>query len=178
MIDGSKALRATVDAVYGASKPVQRCRARKIRNVLAHLPKHLRDQVQAAMRVAYRLSPQEGMTRLRQQAEGLRTEYASAAASLLEGLEETFTVNALGLPADLRRCLATTNLNESPQAGVRQRTRRVTCWKDGVMALRWAATAFVVTEKHFRRIMGYKQLWILKLYLDSDNLVAENRKAS
>jgi len=48
-----------------------------------------------------------------------QTEHPTAAASLLEGLEETFTVNALGVPGDLRRCLVTTNLIESPQAGVR-----------------------------------------------------------
>jgi transposase-like protein len=177
VIDGSKALRAAVDAVYGADNPVQRCRAHKIRNVAEQVPKPLRDQVKAAMRAVYRLDPKEGMARLRQQAEWLRGEHPTAAASLLEGLEETFTINAMGLPSDLRRCLATTNLIESPQAGVRQRTRRVTHWKDGAMALRWAATAFLATEKNFRRIMGYKQLWILKSYLDGQDQVASNRKA-
>jgi len=179
VIDGSKALRAALDAVYGTDNPVQRCRSHKIRNVTDQVPKHLKDQVKAAMRAAYRLDPKEGMTRLKKQAEWLETEHPTAAASLREGLEETFTVNALGLPADLRRCLATTNLIESPQAGVRQRTRRVTRWKDGAMALRWAATAFVATEKRFRRIMGYKQLWILKSYLDRpqthEDLAAERK---
>jgi len=55
VIDGSKALRAAVDAVYGADNPVQRCRRHKIRNVTEQVPKHLRDQVKAAMRAAYRL---------------------------------------------------------------------------------------------------------------------------
>ena len=176
VIDGSKALRAAIDAVYGADNPVQRCRTHKMRNVADQVPKHLRDQTKAVMRAAYRLDPKEGMARLRKQAAWLQTEHPTAAASLLEGLEETFTVNAMGLPGDLRRCLVTTNLIESPQAGVRQRTRRVTCWKDGAMALRWAATALVATEKHFRRIMGYKQLWILKSYLDGAQEVASTRK--
>jgi len=47
-IDGSKALWAAIDAVYGASNPLQRCRVYKIRNVL----EHLRDQTKAAMRAA------------------------------------------------------------------------------------------------------------------------------
>ena len=51
-IDGSKALWAAIDAVYGASNPLQRCRVYKTRNVLEHLPKHLRDQTKAAMRAA------------------------------------------------------------------------------------------------------------------------------
>lgn len=166
VIDGSKALRAAVDAVYGADNPVQRCRSHKIRNVSDQLPKHLRDEVKAAMRAAYRLDPRQGIARLRQQAEWLQREHPTAAASLLEGLEETFTVNAMGLPGELRRCLCTTNLIESPQSGVRMRTRRVTRWKDGAMVLRWSATALVETEKHFKRIMGYKQLWMLQSYLE------------
>jgi len=166
VIDGSKALRAAIDAVYGAENPVQRCRKHKVANVTEQVPKHLRDQVKAAMRAAYRLDPKEGMARLRQQAEWLETEHPTASASLREGLEETFTVNAMGLPPQLRRCLCTTNIMESPQSGVRMRTRRVTRWRDGGMALRWAAAAFLETERHFNRIMGYEQLWILKSYLD------------
>jgi hypothetical protein len=34
------------------------------------------------------------------------------------------------------------------------------------MAKRWAAAAFLVTEKNFRRIMGYQDLWVLKAILD------------
>jgi transposase-like protein len=164
---------------YGTSNPVQRCRKHKVRNVCDHLPKHLRDQTKAATRAAYRLDAREGMARLRKQAEWLEGDYPSAAASLREGLEETFTVNALGLPPSLRRCLVTTNLIESPQSGVRQRTRRVTRWRDGTMVLRWAATALLETEKNFRRIMGYQQLWMRKAFLDepgTDQNIASNRK--
>ena len=166
VIDGSKALRAAVDAVYGQDNPVQRCRTHKARNVTDHLPKHLRAQVKSAMRAAYRLEPAEGMARLQQQALWLEKDYPEAASSLREGLAETFTVNDIGLPGKLRRCLCTTNLIESPQSGVRMRTRRVCRWRDAAMALRWAASAFLTTEKSFRRIMGYDQLWILQSYLD------------
>ena len=34
------------------------------------------------------------------------------------------------------------------------------------MAMRWAAVAFVETEEHYRRIMGYEHLWVLKAFLD------------
>jgi hypothetical protein len=33
------------------------------------------------------------------------------------------------------------------------------------MVLRWCASALLATEKNFRRIMGYKQLWILQANL-------------
>jgi transposase-like protein len=168
VIDGSKALRAGIDAVFGTQHPVQRCRNHKVENVMGYLPEELKDQVKAVMKAAYRLPADEGMARLNQQASWLQQEYPSAAASLREGLAELFTINRLGLPPTLRRCLATTNIVESPSAGVRLRTGRVRRWKDGAMVLRWAATAFLSTEQQFRRLMGYRDLWTLKAVLDGD----------
>ena len=118
------------------------------------------------MKAAYRLDAEQGRARLRHQARWLEGEYPSAAASLREGLAETFTLNRLGLPPTLRRCLATTNLIESPHSGVRLRTRRVTNWKQGNMVLRWAAAAYLETEQRFRKILGYRDLWILQAALD------------
>ena len=46
-----------------------------------------------------------GIAKLKQQANWLKSEYPDAAASLLEGLEETFTVNRLKLTPSLMRCL-------------------------------------------------------------------------
>ena len=106
------------------------------------------------------------MRRLETLASWFDREYPGAAASLREGLSEMFTINRLGLPASLRRSLATTNIIESPHSGVRMRTRRVTNWQDGSMVLRWAASGFLASEKNFRRIMGYRDLWILAAALD------------
>ena len=168
VIDGSKALRTAIDAVFGAGNPVQRCRNHKVENVMGHLPEDLKEQVKTVMKASYRLDAEEGIAKLKQQAKWLQSEHPSAAASLLEGLEETFTINRLGLPPRLRRCLATTNVIESPTAGVRLRTRRVTNWQDGGMVLRWAAAAYLETENSFRRIIGYRDLWALKAVLDED----------
>jgi transposase-like protein len=168
VIDGSKALRSAVDTVFGKDNPVQRCRSHKVRNVLEQLPKDQRDTAKATLRAAYRLEAVEGKARLEQLAKWYEKDWPAAAASLREGLDETFTINEIGLPGKLRRCLATTNLIESPNAGVRMRTRRVCRWKDGQMVLRWAASAFLATEKSFRRIMGHEQLWMLQSYLDHE----------
>ena len=57
----------------------------------------------------------------------------------------------------------------------------MTNWQDGSMALRWAAAAFVETEKHYRRIMGYERLWVLKAFLDEaadQKQIAKKRRAS
>lgn len=61
------------------------------------------------------------MARLRKLADWLEEEQAAAANSLREGLEECYTLNRLGIPPSLHRCLATTNVIESPQSGVRMR---------------------------------------------------------
>ncbi len=82
IIDGSKALRAGITAVFGSDCPVQRCRQHKVENVVGYLPKELQGEVKAVMRAAYRLSAEEGMARLKKQAEWLAQEYPSAAASL------------------------------------------------------------------------------------------------
>lgn len=165
VIDGSKALRAAIEAVFGRENPVQRCRNHKLENVSGYLPQELKSQVKAVMRAAFRLPAKEGLARLEKQAEWLEREYPTAAASLREGLGEMFTVARLGLSPSLSRCLVSTNVIESPHSGVRLRTRRVCRWRDGKMVLRWAAATLLMTEKNFRRIMGHKDLWMLKAAL-------------
>jgi len=166
VIDGSKALRAAIGTVFGSEQPVQRCRAHKLRNVLGYLPKDDQAQVKSILRAAWKLPAREGMVRIKKLAQWLDEKYPSAAASLLEGLEECFTINRLDLPPSLHRCLATTNIIESPHAGVRIQTRRVTHWQNGKMVLRWMASAFLRTEKRFKRIMGHRDLWALEAILN------------
>jgi putative transposase len=180
VIDGSKALRSAINAVFGADHPVQRCRQHKLRNVLDRLPEDQKDQVKSLLKAAWRLDHKEGMAKIRKLSEWLERECPAAAASLLEGLEECFTINRLELPASLHRCLATTNVIESPHAGVRSRTNRVSRWQDAAMVLRWVASAFLATEKSFRRIMGYKDLWALKAILDAkiDKSIASKEKVA
>ena len=165
VIDGAKALRAAINRVFGPQHPVQRCRNHKLRNVCDRLPEEQKEQVKAAMRASYKLGAKEGMARLRKLADWLEQESPAAANSLREGLEECFTINRLGIPSSLHRCLATTNVIESPQSGVRMRTRRVCRWRDAAMVERWAAASFLATEKNFRRIMGWKDLWQLEAIL-------------
>jgi putative transposase len=177
VIDGSKALRAAINAVFGSQHPVQRCRTHKLRNVLDHLPEDQKPQVRSALRAAWRLDAQTGMAKLKKLAEWLEREYPGAAASLREGLEECFTVNRLEVPASLHRCLTTTNIIESPQSGVRLRTRRVCRWRDGGMVKRWAAAAFLATEKNFRKVMGYRDLWMLDAILNGSKSVTRREVA-
>lgn len=181
VIDGSKALRKAIDQVFGSQNPVQRCRNHKLRNVLGHLPKDQHDQAKSTMKAAFKLPAEEGIKKLKQYAGWLERDWPSAAASLHEGLDELFTINRLGLPSKLRRCLGTTNLIDNSHSAVRQRSARVKHWRDGSMAVRWTAASFAASEKNFRRIMGHADLWMLKAALNEsqhDHQLADQMKAS
>ena len=168
MIDGAKALRAGIDAVYGADNPVQRCRKHKERNVQGHLPKDMGEFAGLTMRAAWKLPADEGVKKLESFAESISKQYPDAASSLREGLCEMFTVNRLGLPKSLRMGLVSTNIIESSFSGVKSRTQRVKRWQDGTMVKRWAASSLLAAEKSFRKVMGYRDLWILDAALKED----------
>ena len=165
VIDGSKALRCAIDAVYGLKNPVQRCRNHKIRNVLGYLPDEQKEQAKCAMKAAFSMEADKGKKKLNQLAKWLQQEYPSASSSLPEGIDEMFTINKLGLPKTLRRCLGSTNVIESPNSGIRSRTSRVKTWKDHGMVVRWVAASLLDMEQQFKRIMGYQQLWMLEAKL-------------
>jgi len=166
VIDGAKALRSGIEEVFGGEQPVQRCRNHKIRNVLAELPKQQHGQTRNLMRAAWKVkTAEEGEKRLEQLARFLEREYESAARSLREGIPEMFTLQRLQIPESLHKCLATTNVIESPQSGVERRTDNVTRWRDAGMVQRWVASAWLLTETHFRRIDGNADLWALAAIL-------------
>jgi putative transposase len=180
VIDGSKALRSAIDAVFGTGNFIQRCRNHKERNVVGHLPQDQHEQAKATLRGAWKLDAKEGMARIEQYASWLELKWPKASASLREGLAEMFTINRLGLPSKLRRCLGTTNLIDNGHSALRDRVRRVKHWQSGAMALRWTAAAFEAISEKFRRIMGHADLWMLKAALDEkakDRSLADQAKA-
>jgi putative transposase len=161
VIDGSKALRAGIERVYGDTAAVQRCRIHKIRNVCTQLPDDQARHTRLVMKAAFGLEAQEGTKKLRAHARLLQEDHPSAAASLLEGLDEMFTLNRLGAPRRLMRGLCTTNMIESPHSALQRALGRVTRWRDGRMILRWAASALLKAEHTWRGIDGHDLLWIL-----------------
>jgi transposase-like protein len=166
IIDGAKALRAAIEEVFGNQQPVQRCRNHKVRNVVDELPRQQQGQALNLMRAAWKVkTAEEGEKRIEQLARFLEREHESAARSLREGIKEMFTLQRLKVPQSLHKCLATTNIIESPQGGVERRTHNVTRWRDADMVERWVASAWVLTEKHFRRIDGHADLWALAAIL-------------
>jgi putative transposase len=66
-------------------------------------------------------------------------------------------VTMLGLPPELRRSLACTNIIENVMGTVRRVSRNAKYWRSPSMALRWAGAGMQEAAKGFRRRKAYKQ---------------------
>lgn len=166
VLDGAKALRKAVQMVLGEQGLVQRCRIHKLRNVLDQLPEEKKAQAGWRLRSAWaKKDPKVAEKELRRTAQWLEASWPMAAASLLEGLAETLTVQNLNLPPMLCRILSNTNLIENCFSQAAQRTRQVKRWDGPKMILRWTAAALLAAEKNFRRVKGCEQLGLLEKVL-------------
>jgi putative transposase len=174
VLDGSKALRAAVNELFGPV-PVHRCVRHKERNVLEHLPERDRPPVKARLRKAWATENyQLALDGLRLLADELDRSYPGAAASLREGMQETLTLTRLGTRGRLKTTLQSTNPIESMIEIVRRTSRNVKRWQSGDMCLRWTATGMLEAEQQFRRIIGYSDLAKLALAVERDLLAARS----
>ncbi len=169
VIDGSKALRKAIRAVFGERAPVQRCVRHKERNVLEHLPERDRPAVKRRLRHAWALDDHDqALDRLNVLAAELERSHPGAAGSLREGIAETLTLTRLGIKGSLKRTLASTNPCESMIECVRRTSRNVKRWSSGEMGLRWTAAGMLEAERQFRRIIGYRDLAKLALAIEHE----------
>lgn len=166
VLDGAKGLRAAVRTVFGTTAQVQRCQWHKRENVVRYLPKRQQAEWRRKLQAAYERPTYEAaklaLTRLHRE---LRLLNASAAASLLEGLEETLTLHRLGLVRELGASFKTTNALESVMAQVQRRTGRVTSWRTSDQKQRWCAAALLALEPRLRKVKGYRHLRTLATVL-------------
>jgi putative transposase len=166
IIDGAKALTTALRKTFGRHTPIQRCQVHKARNILERLPKPLQASVRKALRQAWELDDAGKAERLiRKLARRLEQQAPGVAGSLLEGLDEILTVVRLGLPTELRRSLACTNIIENMMGTIRRVSRNVKRWQDASMALRWTSAAMLEAAKGFRRLKAHKQLSALRTTL-------------
>ena len=168
VLDGSKALRAAVNEVFGLV-PVQRCVRHKERNVLEHLPERARPAVKQRLRRAWATDDHTlALDGLKKLAAELDRSHPGAASSLREGLEETLTVTRLGVRGRLKRTLQSTNPCESMIETTRRTSRNVKRWQSGDMCLRWTAAGMLEAEQQFRKIIGYSDLAKLATRVERD----------
>jgi transposase-like protein len=118
IIYGAKALSKAIRRTFGRDTPIQRCQVHKARNIIDRLPKHLHASTRRALRQAWELDDAEKAEKLlRNLARTLEREALGVAGAILEGLDEILTVVRLGLPKELRRSLACTNIIENIMSG-------------------------------------------------------------
>ncbi len=147
VIDGAKALRSAIQKVFGDREAWS-----------------LRDAKLAK-------------ARLERLASSLETDHPGAAASVREGLEETLTVQGLGIAGTLYRKLRSTNAIENLNSGIAAYSRNVKRWQGGSMVVRWVSAAIVEAEKKFRRVQGWRDIEklvrALALIEDNEEATAE-----
>ena len=167
-IDGGKALRKAIVQTFGARALIQRCQEHKRRNVLEHLPEDAHASVKRVLKDAWSASDADlACQQLGRLAASLQAKHPGAAASLREGLEETLTVQALGITGSLYRTLRTTNPIENLNGSVAHYCRNVKRWGDGQMVLRWVASALSDAATRMRKLRGCSQMRSLLKALDS-----------
>jgi putative transposase len=129
----SKAIRRT----FGRAAAIQRCQIHKARNIMERLPKSLHASVRRVLRQAWELDDADKAEKLiRNLAQRLERDWSGVSGSILEGIDEILTVTRLGLPKELRRSLACTNIIENVMGTVRRVCRNVKRWRSASMALR------------------------------------------
>ena len=178
IIDGSKALSKAIRRSFGSHTPIQRCQIHKARNIMERLSPALHASVRRVLRQAWELDDAEKAEKLiRNLAQRLERDAPGVSKSILEGLDDILTVSRLGLPAELRRSLACTNIIENMMGTVRRVTRNVKRWSSPSMALRWTAAAMHEAKKGFRRLKAFRQLPALRAALAAHYAKQINNRA-
>ena len=183
VIDGGKGIHKAIVETYGRLAKIQRCQVHKKRNILNHLPEERHATVNRLINQAYLDTDDADLAlrQLQQLASSLEETYPSAAASVLEGLDETLTLKALDIHGALYKTLRSTNPLENLNGTVGYHTRNVKRWRNGLMIQRWVAMALTEAEKKFRRIRGCEAMKHLvaalgehqrELELDNEEAVA------
>jgi transposase-like protein len=129
VIDGNKGLRAAVDVVY-PGRPVQRCWAHKIRNVLAKVRAADHDDVKAGLHAIMNASNRRAAeSAVHRFAERWEDDYPKAVDCLRDDLDELLACFRYTTLAE-RKAVRTTNAIERRFREVRRRTRPMGVFQD------------------------------------------------
>lgn len=186
VLDGGKALRAAVKAVWGEAVLIQRCWIHKLRNIKDYIPETNHGQLWRRMKKMMGLNSQAlAEKELESLADWLSTISDDAVKSLREAGDELLTVHGLGLTGAFRSSLSNTNLIESLIGVVKTKSRNVKNWgyhpKTGPnvkrdKALRWVATSIQAHRGKMRRLRGGKDQ--MNVLINNLNVVDSIKKAS
>jgi transposase-like protein len=173
VIDGAKGLRAAVREAFPRQTVIGRCHWHKRANVVSYLPKKeqagWRKRLQRALDRPTYEEAKKALETLHRELEDINQ---SAAASLLEGLEEILTLHRLGVFEQLGRSFKTTNCLENINGMVEESCSKVDCWKNSNQKHRWMVAALLDIEPRLRRIKGHRHLSMLREALQRELKIA------
>jgi transposase-like protein len=111
------------------------------------------------MREAYDAEDAElAQRQLERLAGSLERAHPGAADSLRERLEETLTLQRLGITGSLHRTLRSTNAIENLNGLLGRFTRNVERWRDGSMIVRWIGAGILDAQRRLHRVRGHRDL--------------------
>jgi transposase-like protein len=159
ILDGSKALKKAVQAVFGDKVLIQRCWIHKLRNLKKYVPDKLHGTLHWRMRRLMSLeSFDDAQNELQSFAKWLSEVSHGALESLEDAGNELLTLHSLRIGGILRKSLTTTNMIEAAIGQIRNKMRRITRGRSSPsQALRWSAAAIRLAQKSFYKIRGGKK---------------------
>jgi putative transposase len=156
IIDGGSGLRSAVEAVWPEAA-VQRCVVHKLRNLLAHAPRHAQESVREDYhRIVYATTEGKGRAAYERFVTRWGKRCAAVAASLQEGGEELLTFYRF--PSEQWKSLRTTNLIERINEELRRRIKTQAAWAQEEALLSLLYGLFAGGFLRLRRIHGYRKL--------------------
>lgn len=159
IVDGGKGLRKGIADAVGEKAVVARCQWHKRENVVSYLSKERQEEYRGKLQAAYE---KPGYDDAKKALLVIRRELVrinqSAAASLDEGLEETLTLQKLGVFGKLGKSFKTTNCIEGVHKQLARYTDRVDRWQNSNQRRRWMASAFLEIEPMLNRVCGHEHL--------------------
>jgi len=162
VIDGSKGIYKAVEETFGPKAVIQRCQWHKRENVLNYLNEKNREVYKRRLNKAYQAETyEEARTELDQIIHDLERLNLSAARSLAEGLEETLTLQRLGLNELFGKSFSTTNIIENLNSQLGRYLRNVKRWQSSDQRYRWVACALLEIELRMRKVSNYRHLDVM-----------------
>lgn len=169
IVDGSKGLISGILKKFQEYAFIQRCQWHKRENVISYLDKTQKQIVKRRLQEAYQKTTyKEAKTEIQNIYRELANINISAANSLKEGLEETLTLHSLGLSAELKHSLNTTNCVESVMSQLASYTDKVDRWRGSYQLIRWTSAALLEIEPMLKKVSGVRYLNVLKFKMKEE----------
>lgn len=163
IIDGAKGLHKAIREVFGEEALIQRCQWHKRENIVSYLPEGQQSHYRKRLQSAYQQwDADQAREKLLEIKEELREINRQAARSLEEGLEETLTLQRLGLYEHFERSFTTTNCLESLNSHLDKYIGRVKRWQNSEQRYRWVVCALLKATQSMKRVANYKRLHLMQ----------------